>query len=331
MTTNTQKALHKYLRHVGFMILVFFASLMIRYLMTPVAWGRPRMAQKIDYLMSHPGKYNTLIMGSSKVDCNYDPKEFDKSVQPTVNTKTFNLGCNGSTIDENYIILKNLVKEAKGINRIFFQITRPRIMALEEETIESRYYLDYDVTKILCNYANNNTALRSTIIKKYLYNLLNIGEVFKRFSIKRKVKKLNDIGPMLHVTHGFFNTDLEVADWVIIGRAKRNNPRWVPKMENQLSNYRTAIGRQYNLSGALLDLVIKIDRLCGQNNIECIFFSVPGEKIGLPADMKYIYMGDGPDHPDYFQLDNHLDHVHVKPAGAKIYSQVLARKFLALK
>lgn len=300
-------------------------------LTVPYYWGRMRMAHKIEYLEDNPGVYNTFIMGSSKVHCNYDPKEFDKNLPGYLKVKTFNLGCNGSTFDENYFIAKELIPNLVDAKYLLFQITRPRALAVKEkQTIEGRYFYDWDVMKFLFSFYQRS-EIQKAVGQKFLLNVFNIGELQEKIQYRNRLYKF-DLGvEKLNLTHGHFNTMIEKDDWVVAGRLKRDNPRYVENLKDQLSNHKSNMSRPLIVDGALLQKVTEINNLCLAYGITCVFFSVPNEAYSLPPNLNYIYMGNGDSNNKYFNVDNHLDHVHVFPAGAKIYSEDLAQKFIQLQ
>jgi hypothetical protein len=81
-------------------------------------WGNGEISSKMDFIKKHP-EINTVFLGSSKVKAQIMPAIFDSIVND--GTKSFNLGCYGLFIPEQFVAMDYLL-DSTPVKTIFFEL-----------------------------------------------------------------------------------------------------------------------------------------------------------------------------------------------------------------
>ena len=222
-------------------------------------WLKKQISEKQIWILNKSNRhFNLAFIGSSRV---YTCINID-----TVETKTgksaINLGCDGASVMENYVILKQFLKAGNKIDSLYLQLDKSALIdmnkaysypfhdylflnklnegEIEEAVVRCKGYLKYSFWRFLpyFKYAEFNN----------FYNL----KIFFPFFNKKPAK------PEFDSITGSRLIDLQMPDSLLVKK-------------NEKSFYEDGLA----VSETSILYINKILALCKDNNIKCTFFKVP--------------------------------------------------------
>jgi hypothetical protein len=347
--------------------LVFGLSLCIKFFiyqpmqLVPATWGSERLYHKTQYLKQHK-EINTIFIGASQVLLHINPKEFDTIVSPQLHTQSFNLGENWFSASELFYVLDNIIeKDSLSFKYVFVELSkikRPDLLNLNKTRVF--YWYDWERYKFTITAAWNSRysiVYRGATIAShtlgYIDNLINLS--FLSEAIKfNEITKSNSpdffLGPY---RNGYlipnFNPSVKVENLlndfkqqpnhflkdssVIVSKRKISEIEFAKFDTLQIKNisYNKFYLKQINLMidkyqrkgiKLIFFLAIRLDR----NHYEEV---LPLFK-GIPVENKFE-ISDARKYPDLYAARYSYDITHLNPEGAKIYTSLLAQKFLEKK
>ncbi|MCX2745861.1 hypothetical protein OO013_18410 [Mangrovivirga sp. M17] len=151
-------------------ISVLIINVIIKQFITlPVTWGFERLDSKFNHFTNNLEKYNSLMIGSSRLYRQVDVKTFDSlNNEAGIDTKTFNFGVHTMSAADTYRFLSALSDSLQpgDLDYIFIELMNTNHVSVKNlGTIRSTFWYDNEsVTFSVRSILNSN---RSTVNKIY--------------------------------------------------------------------------------------------------------------------------------------------------------------------
>lgn len=321
-------------------------------------WGSERLYHKEQYLKQK--NYNTIFIGASQVMQQINPQVFDSVVGPSLNTKTFNMGENWFSASELYHAL-NLItaNDSLKLKYIFIELTkikRPDLFNLNKPRIY--YWYTYDDYKFTVNATLDShygfiykAATISAHTLGYFDNLIALGYGTEALTFNNVTRFNNNgmaLGPfgngyliphynstepayvqMKRITEkpnpflkdsSAITSKRKISEQEFLKFEKSNSQ--TEKYNKYYENFLTDMIHTYEKKGIkiIYFLPIRLDR-SHYEEILPVFNALP-ETNKMEVSNANIY-------PELYMAANSYDVTHLNIEGAKIYSALLAQKFLS--
>ena len=190
--------------------IVFFMNYLLRnFSNLPYGWFDNGLSKKVENAFNGESKYNTAILGTSRVYRGIIPKVLDQTVKENSNLKlkSFNYGIGGFTAGETYSLYKHLLKnkEKIGLEYVFLEFRSIRSSVSKNfstrnlHTNRSKYWIDLPLLKMSLRGVQGLDSDMFPLSKKielsfnyiilFLENKLNISMM--ESMVMSKVKKTN--------------------------------------------------------------------------------------------------------------------------------------------
>lgn len=275
-------------------------------------YGNPLIDRKLTYFNSQSNKYNTLLIGSSRVYRQLNPEILDS----ICGTSSYNLGAPASSMMENLYTLHRMDIEAIQTLILELQPIMP-FNSVNENTYREIYIEDSYILPIhLSNYyekKNFPSYVRS--IKNYIKNIYS----FYKWRTLKKSNPLpanNGFKPLNMKSDGLRNKEYR-KDTLIISRRLKENTKM------KINTYST-----------LEKEIIKLNNKLKSQNTQLIIYLPPIfkntvntsqiENAGIPI----INMYDPKQYPEFYESKNIFDKGHLNLKGANILTEKFANQLL---
>lgn len=334
-----------------FLIIYLFIGGLIRYFL-PYHWGNPWYSTKIRHLESlEKNNYNTLFFGSSKTYRQINPLIFDEKVNlliPNQQIKSFNLGAPATFPPQTYYLLENFLKSPLALNvkYVFLELDEVRnignYVLHEERTnywVTQKEFL-FSLSSFL-HKSDISIKVKASAVKNftisYIENIFHLGHFTSSLAKKNYYKKIY----LGQIQNGFYSLEQDLID-----SENEENNKICKQRRLDLNN--SEILKNLVLSESLKinnpvahfnkinhSRILSLTHLCEKNNIELILIIPPRQTVQsirrlskiLPNQI--IDMSDPREFPALYQKTNSFDVAHLNNKGAKLYSKLLAKKWLS--
>jgi len=298
------------------------------------------VTSKLHFLAAHPGKYDTIFVGSSRVYHGVNPATFDAAMAAAGKpAHSFNLGIDGMLPPETfYVIDQLLAAKPRGLRRIFIELEDVQISVAPEHvrTRRALYWHDWKrsaliVQKILeMDVAEKWKQKRKRLLRNrealfadlFLFgqNLANVGRAFD----------------LLGLTPG--EDDLSESDYE--PRGDGYAPTTIAMTPDQAARYKAWL--DHELAGAHPREVDAYAEAAFRHYANLfrslgatpIFFVTPASGTILPSKFRsapsetVMSFNDAQRYPSLYQAEARLDETHLNAKGADEFSRLLATRLL---
>lgn len=307
-------------------------------------WGNNFLRKKIECVKSLDADYNTLFLGSSRVNHHIKASIFDSLTNSK--NKSFNLGIGAGSYYENFAALKELLKYKK-IERVYIQYygywggNHPGAT-----NIQRSYFWDLDLLWSALNKSKNDYKEIKWHFEFLLrrYFLTGHGKdiiMYNLYSSKRKIiKVVNNIKFLRSERLNNILEKLEKKEGSIC-----SNSGFMPLMPRKLSEakqikfdswykkFEKGNTRSYNDETVTMNesseiFYQELQSFLDEKNIELYVIYEPNNFQYYKSKIRNkIYMGDGKDFPEYFEKQYWWDlGIHLNDNGATVFTNQLAKK-----
>ncbi|MBT3208202.1 MAG: hypothetical protein HN704_03570 [Bacteroidetes bacterium] len=332
-------------------LIVIAINQILYYSQTSYSWGSERFHQKRIFVEKNADHFNTFFIGSSKTGQNIIPELFDTEVkaQSGDNLNSFNFGSGSIVAPESYYLYENLLEnEDLNIKYVFFELSS--ISTVSEKVIHTNkgkyWYTPSYYTFSLKSLLTSQYKLKNKLagIKNHTIcfaeQIFNIQFVHDLVAYnKMNDRKLPDF-PLLGYTAPLQSEIPERLAGAIKLQNKFFEDTTILTKSAKISlqqNFDTDEVKKYNTEH--FEKITKIIELSEKHGVKIFFVLHPG--IGkryrqvLPLfkkiDPKYrIELSDAKKYPEFYIAKNSFDGKHLNNKGAKIFTKLLAEKFIEL-
>lgn len=336
----------KFIKYIIIHVLALMVLIFVIKQVAPFYWGAPNFATKINYFQNNVEDYNTVVIGNSMILNGLIPKVFDSHTK--TGTKTYNLGVGGTLHHEAWYLTEEIIKSlpAGSIDNIIF-LSSNWMNPRNDENIHSsraKYYLDfkrffnllpqlyYLQTKLEVFSGNMYYYFISFMENQFLIGEWKnvLGQIFGNNTIE-----ITEEDKYQAAHNGFLSKNYILDELKIPHSIKRHDYF----LKNQAQGLKRMTVRPLestknkNLAEGFHEQSLKdIERLCTVKNINFYPLYMPNDSLNVKfPDFNNIYMGDGVDFPEYFDVDNRFDMMHLNEKGARLFSRRLAHLFIEQK
>lgn len=289
----------------------------------PFYYGNIQLAKKIPVFAKLGPEVNTLFFGNSTIHRQLDPSLFDSHTRN--NTKSFNLGTDATSFEENYFIIENLLKYGflKNTERIFLAIDHSMGIADDNmHTLRSVYYHDIRRLSYLIQYNRNNYAEIWKNLISFVENNLGI----YRFRRCIQIPNFPELSPYSINNFGYEPLNIEAnlpGDYSFVSTEHSDILKRIGAYKGS-SNLRPASQRDQEITRKIYSL----KSLLEQNNIELVCIFLPNNRLFFQYDENSaIYLGDGPDFKEFFAIENRFNFGHLNEKGNYFFTKRIAQEY----
>ena len=159
----------------------------------PFSWGNKPLHLKASYFLKNKTHYNTLFLGSSRINAQVIPEMFDASVSPQFNIKSYNMGINGMGNPNQYYVYEKLLEQAGNeLKYVFIELNHtsyPSDVNLHTTRVKYWYNFEYwrfHIKELLSSQHDLKTKIKGVLNTTLCYSekLLNIGLISDYFEFK---------------------------------------------------------------------------------------------------------------------------------------------------
>jgi hypothetical protein len=248
-----------------------------------------------------------LFIGSSRIKRSVNPEIIEKQT----NRKTYNLGINEATFNQNIILAKYFTQQ-KGKKIIVIELS-PSIKKIPVTFIKASNVIHPDIInfqKIIALYSETDLVTTINNLNNYLFTKLSIQESIKQIT---KSKKEELIGYVAEEANNYDNTDsfISFEDYSI--KNKKNLEDYITKI-----NYLLDLAKKNNTQ---IKFILPLT--FNQETEKAIVFSL-FNYIKDENKIKYS--------KDFLNQINKKEHLfdknHLNSKGAKIYSNLISEHLI---
>ncbi len=303
----------------------------------------PDVAQKWRYFAAHKDEFDTLFLGSSRVIEQIDPAIFDRELAAQgVTSRTFNFGLHGLFPPEDSYLLDWILDTGPTrLRTVFVEVSmfRAKFGDQAPETLRAAYWHDWPRTEYVrrvlfddvrfsrkkwrasLTKLSERGGLYLTHLRLFLRKTLNIGRGSSLLPWRGPAPQTRALGPR---SDGF-PTSPDEAQMNASERAEYER-LFAAFQEKPAVRTPLPAGAQANLDRMLARI-----RAAGAQPVLLISPSVsPLVFVPRREVAPILDFSDAAKWPELFKAEHHRDPGHLNPAGAKIYTPLVAREFLAL-
>lgn len=322
----------------------------------PWTYGSGLLHEKREAILSEPGKYNSLIIGSSRVYRQIDPLLLDSVVGEKLNLSTYNLGVNWLFAPETFYVLDQLTQtDNLKINCAVIELSKIRSIDFTNlHTARIKYW--YSLSNYLFtirSVAGSNFSFiekSATIVLhtvSYIGKLINLGYLTEAFAFKTNINNadknsetgkngflpLNISGNDSSEENALARHQLFLSDTASVTRRMNTSINQFQKFD-QNSKLLNSYNKFY--AGKLNEMILKHKN----NGTHLVFVLSPridenqyNELIPLFNQINAahrIELSDAGKYPQFYMAINSFDETHLNEKGAALYTTLLATKLKAL-
>ena len=284
-------------------------------------WLTKQITEKQIWILNKKGKlYNLAFLGSSRV---YTCVDIDV-VQKKTRRSAVNLGCDGASLMENFVILKQFLNNGNKIEQLYLQLDNSSLINMKKAL--SYPFHDYLFLNKLNQEEVKNAVIENSGYLKYFFwryfPLFKYAEFNHFYSLSIFYPLTKPKACDFNCTNGTKTIPENIPDSLLL------------KLQSEVFQNDTfkcdEISKQY---------VEKILQLCSENNISCTFFKVPVyndkyikyrssfeterfiRNYSKEKNCRFIDFQKLPlsENKNYFK-----DYSHLNEIGAKIFSSFLS-------
>ena len=312
----------------------------------------PNVHAKIVHFREHPNDYDTLFIGSSRLNYQVIPSQFDRlSRAAGLPTKSYNAGIAGMRPPEDsYFLDQLLAAKPQHLRWVFLEVMniRPRLNAEVRGTLRAQYWHDWPRLKLMWQrifYLQPTDRRRSF---KRIWNELR--EPFAELPghLELFMREMSNIGRGDFVAAQLLSKPVDsrlslkrylgsdLAGWTPTGRGEELTP------ENRISFEKERAERLTRPSihdlaepisqEALEAMVRKVERL-GATPV-LIVAPVTAKRVFYPRPelarrVIVLDFNDPKRFPELYENRHRLDWDHLNTAGAEVFTKLLAEHWVA--
>ncbi len=305
-------------------VIVFFVGMILVYQIPNANYSNPYLESKIDYLEKNSQEFNTLFIGSSKINNQVDCKVID-SINPQLHS--YNLGTNAGFNPENFNTLRRIVSNEKLSSIQVIVLDLQNLINISRNNIFSeRSYNPYNYSNLWFtqkfHWENRAYAQMGYSAVSFMMNVFHYKKTLER------TKEDSVTQWVIRENQGIFPLDRDSNPQVL--KRKENLESHPKEIQERIHQYYQMQNPKANES-LILELE-KLQRLCQANNIQLILLApAPAEPTGKEIlDIKkrisvpVIENLDPKENPEFYTLANRWDYGHLNQKGAEIFSRKTA-------
>lgn len=323
----------KYLIRVLLFGCIYIVTIQLVRFVVPFYMGNVQLVQKMPLFKKVSGNTNTLVFGNSLINRQFNPLTFDEYTLK--NTKTFNLATDGTPFEECAYLIENFLKTdlLQGTERIILMLSHAQgIRDRNLHTYKTSYYHDFKRMLFGIGYRSSDEEM----VRNHYYSTLeNYAGLFR-------IKRLIEYNKILETRppHGLTHAGYEPASKLFGGfppDVSNVPPQYIDELERwekfKASQETERINKPLTKKEQVLyDYAIDLKNLVESKGIKLHYLFLPNDilffRFNIPGS---IYLGDGPEFPEYFYPDNRFNAGHLNDIGAELYTKRIAEKFNELK
>ncbi len=352
---------HKYffVRLGAVLVLVLCLSIVANILLypalklTPWSWGAELVDSKSHQLQNPNGKFNAVVLGSSRVYRQVDPQVVDSVTDGKAETRLFNLGANWLFPPESFYVYDHITKNENGhYDYIIIELAKVSSVDFKNlHTVRTIYWYNLSdlIFAITASWNSNFSIIEkgyNTFVHLigYTDNIINLGY------ITEAVRYLNAAHSFDQKVNGngfqFLSVDQNEADMFEEENTAKRNSRFLRDTSvvtkrseisrKQFSKYsdNPKLLKSYNIyySATLKKMITDAQKKGTQlifllspridkkqyDELIPLFYSLPEENR--------IEISDSRSYPELYLAENSFDATHLNQKGSRIYSRILGEK-----
>lgn len=305
----------------------------------------PELTAKLSYFARHKDEFDVLFVGSSRIYHQVSPKLFDRIAHERgAKIRSFNLGFDAMLPPETFFMVeKILASKPHRLRWMFVEIAQLRGDALPggNDTARALYWHDLRRTLWACRSVLAETGAKRDAEQKvlsarharefcalharlFLKNFANLGRGFDMLLSKnKKARSKKQIAKVIGADRDGFLPEEKDA------RAEANNTVIETRVA-LLKKESTRARREDPVTEKAFAENAQRIRAAGVTPI----FLIPPTMLRLPAytatrrDAAHVFAFDDADaFPMFYEAKNRYDAEHLNPAGAEIFTRLLAQRF----
>ena len=299
-------------------------------------WGEgDNFNRRISYLQQHPGEFNTVFIGSSKVIHHFRAKQFDAN---TEGIHSFNLGNNGMLTPKSLAMAEAILSDPSiNLKFMFLELDFIQDLAANLHTQRTYYWINPEnLIFVLKSILISNHTINRKIALTYQY-LVSFCDKYLALGTKNSLFKLDSPAGVLSdyeiENSGYVSLDYQLTN--------ESNDRLVGAREHfledtlELHNYWEVYQAVIKTPGA--------ENKIFQSKMEELIDTA--EKKGTTLiyviqasdNMKHVYntytklppsnVIDLSLEPELYKANNHFDFSHLNDRGAELFTDLLIERF----
>ncbi len=323
----------------------------------PYAWVTDRMHVRSHELFTHPNKYNTVFIGSSKTFRGIKPWVFDDYVNANSSKKltSINFGLGGATIGRIYGMCDDLIEsEEVKPKYIFFELrslqTSWREKSFKKNLHTKRAVLwTKDWNALLFSWRSlwgmtdeeytfwKKVRYTRYFFQKFIQNKLNIGMVKDMIARKWTPPNEEELG-----NRGFEATENGTEKGL-----ERQRKKFMKEPKKAVKNARDKSiiyfsdqtpNKNWDTNQGFVSELIKLAERAEERNIKIYYVLYPMLKPGDYINLKPTYAAlpnrfkinitNGQKYPEFYKVENCWDDTHANTKGATLLSKAIAEAFV---
>lgn len=317
--------------------IVFVANWVITQFASPF-YGNERLDKKLVYLEEHAEQYNTLFLGSSRVNNQVNPIIFDK----TSGTKSFNMGIGGCNGIETMKLVEYLLNHSDryDIKDIIVEFPNSQLPKSDNSTsVRGNYFAD----RQSINQSIQSASKGTSTVKKYINHSMYY---------KALLNKSLGLGYLNSKIKSYFTLPYEIKNNMIeghfplIGKATNAKAKIVGNRsvdKTYLDDLKKKTVKVYqkksypNTKKAWATRLIEIEKLAKSLDIGITYILYPKVESNyyfnalgiLKANpkLKFIDLARPGENPKFYDLEYSYDKAHLNSEGAEILTKKMAKLF----
>lgn len=309
----------------------------------------PNVKAKIDHFVAHPNDYDTLLLGSSRINYQIIPAAFDQLNRAAgVPTKTFNAAVAGMRPPEDaYLFDQLLAAKPQHLRWVFVEVMPIRAALNGElrDTLRAQYWHDLPRLWLLWK--------RTLIVDPKTHGLhgywRELHEPLADFSehLGLSVYELANVGRSTFLAERLRNTPSTLmppatylgpdsAGWTLTGRGEGMSPKDRLRFEKErderlVSPFERDPGDPISQE-ALEAMIARVERL-GATPV-LIIPPMTNKNVLVPRPERsektiVLDFNDVVRYPDLYKNENRLDRNHLNTAGAKVFTRLVTEQWVA--
>lgn len=312
----------------------------------------PDVHAKLMHFRAHPNDYDTLFLGTSRINFQVIPGKFDQLTQAAgIPTKSFNAGVAGMRPPEDsYFFDQLLAARPKRLRWVFIELIhiRPRINEELRGTMRAQYWHDWPRLWLMWRRITYLKPAKKARTLEKIWDelrepLAEFPEHFGHF-----VREMSNLGRGEFLARRLLYTPADwrltltdylgpdLAGWRRTGRGEDMPPEVQAKFEKERAE-RLIEPAAHDLAepvsqGALEAMIAKVERL-GATPI-LIVPPMTGKKTFYPRPERagktlVLDFNDPARFPELYENRHRLDWDHLNTAGAEVFTRLLAEHWIA--
>jgi hypothetical protein len=351
----------KLLLNILLMLLILFLGSIIlnevvygKLKITPWYSGSELIQQKRNRILKSDNKYNTLLIGSSRVYRQIDPAILDSATAGKANTQSYNFGINWLFSPETFYVYEQLVNNEK-LNFKFVVIELSKIPSVDYSnlhTTRTTYWYNWKLYNFVINtvwHANfslgEKVYLSGIHTISFIDKLINLGyltnaiafndkQTFKQISFSDNgyeplSKSEKNSGGAFAEENAGGRRQVFLSDTSVVTKRKAisknkfqkydDHPELLEKYNKFYADALNSMAADAKKSGTHLIFLLspRIDASQYDELIPLFHHLHPDHRIEISDSRK---------NPELYLSANSFDETHLNDEGAKIYSTILGKK-----